>query len=311
MIQAKCIQKFRDKQNKIIGYRLQDINGQTQDVTPEILKKAIFNNQISVVNLTLTSDNRLVDSKEDDNIRKNIDVKTKESIYKYILSMMYNIEKSGILQKTYYYPELVCGESNEMFSGTFNIFIKDTISKSFYTKLQKLVDVAYEECGGDKAWQELNVDYTNDKYVISIGIYSNGAYDDIIKELVIHNICSIPEFGITLYFDGYRKAEITWSTSNNRISFNSEHNIHANMIKYLEKYVDINNSSIREHTRFLRNEDELLSLYSVSLINMDTNNKTRPMWVFGDSEEDVIEQCINNMGTEGNKFEVDCVKLLL
>lgn len=64
MIQAKCIQKFRDKQNKIYGYRLQDINGQVQDVTPENLKVAIKNNQIHVVNLTLTADNRLVDTTE-------------------------------------------------------------------------------------------------------------------------------------------------------------------------------------------------------------------------------------------------------
>lgn len=64
MIQAKCIQKFRDKHNQIYGYRLQDINGQIQDVKPENLKLAIKNNQIHVVNLTLTSDNRLVDTTE-------------------------------------------------------------------------------------------------------------------------------------------------------------------------------------------------------------------------------------------------------
>jgi len=63
MIQAKCIEKFRDEHNKIYGYRLQDINGQTQDVTPSDLKGAILNNQISVINLTLTSDRRLIDKK--------------------------------------------------------------------------------------------------------------------------------------------------------------------------------------------------------------------------------------------------------
>lgn len=64
MIQAKCIQKFRDKTGKIYGYRLIDLNQQTQDVTPENLKKAIIDRQINVINLTLTSDNRLVDSSE-------------------------------------------------------------------------------------------------------------------------------------------------------------------------------------------------------------------------------------------------------
>lgn len=65
MIQAKCIQKFRDKNNHIYGYRLQDINGQTQDFKPENLKQAIINKQINVINLTLTSDMRLVDKSED------------------------------------------------------------------------------------------------------------------------------------------------------------------------------------------------------------------------------------------------------
>lgn len=63
MIQAKCIQKFRDNSGKIYGYRLQDINVQTQDVTPEDLKKAILNKQVDIINLTLTSDGRLVDRK--------------------------------------------------------------------------------------------------------------------------------------------------------------------------------------------------------------------------------------------------------
>lgn len=64
MIQTKCIQKFRDKNNHIYGYRLQDINGKTQDVEPNNLKQAITNKQIHVVNLTLTSDGRLVDTNE-------------------------------------------------------------------------------------------------------------------------------------------------------------------------------------------------------------------------------------------------------
>ena len=65
MIQAKCIQKFRNKQGKIYGYRLMDINQVTQYVTPGDLKKAIKAKQINVVNLTLTSDGRLMDKKSE------------------------------------------------------------------------------------------------------------------------------------------------------------------------------------------------------------------------------------------------------
>ena len=61
MIQALCLQKFRNKNNQIIGYRLQDRNGNTLDVKSEYLKQAIRNNQINVLNLTLTSDNKLID----------------------------------------------------------------------------------------------------------------------------------------------------------------------------------------------------------------------------------------------------------
>lgn len=55
-----------------MGYRLVDLNGQKQNVKPEILKEAIKNGQISVVNLTLTSDNRLVDTSDKRYLRKKI-----------------------------------------------------------------------------------------------------------------------------------------------------------------------------------------------------------------------------------------------
>ena len=61
MIQAICLKKFRNKNNQIIGYKIQDKNGSTLDVKSEYLKQAIRNNQINVLNLTLTSDNKLID----------------------------------------------------------------------------------------------------------------------------------------------------------------------------------------------------------------------------------------------------------
>lgn len=66
MITCKCIEKFRDKNNTIYGYRLVDLNGNTQDVKSENLKQAIKNQQIHVTNLLLTSDNRLVNRKPED-----------------------------------------------------------------------------------------------------------------------------------------------------------------------------------------------------------------------------------------------------
>lgn len=62
--QLKCVDKFRDKNNKIYGYRLLDIYGKTHDMKADVLKHAISKNLIRVTNLTLTSDNRLVDTTE-------------------------------------------------------------------------------------------------------------------------------------------------------------------------------------------------------------------------------------------------------
>ena len=66
MLQAKCIKKFRDKHNKIIGYRLVDTNGNIQDVKAEKLKEVLSTGKLNIVNLTLTKDGRLVNTSEND-----------------------------------------------------------------------------------------------------------------------------------------------------------------------------------------------------------------------------------------------------
>lgn len=60
---VQCIQKQRDKHNHITAYLLQDQKGNKKVMSPVDLKKAIANYQINVINLSLTSDNRLVDTK--------------------------------------------------------------------------------------------------------------------------------------------------------------------------------------------------------------------------------------------------------
>lgn len=61
---VKCINKFRNKYNQITGYRIQDTHGNIKDVTPHQLKRAMSTNKIEVINLTLTSDYRLVDKEQ-------------------------------------------------------------------------------------------------------------------------------------------------------------------------------------------------------------------------------------------------------
>lgn len=56
-----CVEKFRDKNGVIKGYRIKYENGTVQDVKAEELKANIKSGQIEVVNLTLTVDGKLVD----------------------------------------------------------------------------------------------------------------------------------------------------------------------------------------------------------------------------------------------------------
>ena len=62
MIETMCTDKIRDRQNRIIKYMLKDVNGQEQIFDAQQLKGLIVAHKINVRNLTLTSDNRLIDA---------------------------------------------------------------------------------------------------------------------------------------------------------------------------------------------------------------------------------------------------------
>lgn len=63
-IRVKCLDKQRDIHNNITAYLLSDETGKQMAVTPQQLKTAMFNYQVECINLTLTSDGRLVDTSE-------------------------------------------------------------------------------------------------------------------------------------------------------------------------------------------------------------------------------------------------------
>lgn len=63
MINITCLNKLRDKNGIIYGYRIQDKNtGAIKDVSPNQLKNAMALHQCECDNLTLTSDWRLVNT---------------------------------------------------------------------------------------------------------------------------------------------------------------------------------------------------------------------------------------------------------
>lgn len=63
MLLVTCIEKFRNKQNQIIGYRVQDGTGATMDITSKQLKDALISGRAQVTNLTLTKDGKIIDKK--------------------------------------------------------------------------------------------------------------------------------------------------------------------------------------------------------------------------------------------------------
>lgn len=62
MLRVRAIQKYYDEQHILIGYTIQDVNNpdQRRNVTKDVLKQAIINGQCECVNMTLTSDGRLI-----------------------------------------------------------------------------------------------------------------------------------------------------------------------------------------------------------------------------------------------------------
>lgn len=67
MITATCINKIRNKNGVIKGYELQDCNGVRMRFSSEQVKQAIFLQQLTVTNLKLTSDGRLIDNNDSSN----------------------------------------------------------------------------------------------------------------------------------------------------------------------------------------------------------------------------------------------------
>lgn len=71
MLKATVIQVFRKTNNRIYGYRLQDDSGRIKDVSAEQLKDAVNKGLIQLSNYKITSDNRLIKTKEHDSIINN------------------------------------------------------------------------------------------------------------------------------------------------------------------------------------------------------------------------------------------------
>ena len=203
MIQAKCIQKFRDNTGKIYGYRLQDINGKTQDVQPDNLKNAIRNKQINVVNLTLTTDNRLVDTTEKQLQSKALGKapvapakKTAIDSNKYsdVAKALVLLDKE-LLSMGDSYEEIV---ENRTYQACMNLSLYDL--DKYYD------DPEYADCNGDdgeildkilyKAYLKMLNKYTEEIESIIRSWYEHDYYDIFEGNIQYENVSSINKSNI-------------------------------------------------------------------------------------------------------------------
>lgn len=159
--QLKCVDKFRDKNNKIIGYRLLDIYGKTHDTKADALKCAISKNLIRVTNLTLTSDNRLVDTKEKQLQSKQLGTEPQIELDNSILKIAkelchrcnYTLDKNSIDEnsvtinkkndkiETYVYIELSTNNNIEITIGSDDFNFEKTVnSTDAIYKINSLID---------------------------------------------------------------------------------------------------------------------------------------------------------------------------
>lgn len=60
-MKVRCLHKYRNGNNQILGYKIQNTQGETIDVSAEQLKMYMYSKQMDVVNLQLTRDGRLID----------------------------------------------------------------------------------------------------------------------------------------------------------------------------------------------------------------------------------------------------------
>ena len=65
MLELRVIKKLYDNKGKLYAYTIQDTKGNVTNIYSDALKEHIRNRNCIVLNMTLTSDNRLIDKKEE------------------------------------------------------------------------------------------------------------------------------------------------------------------------------------------------------------------------------------------------------
>lgn len=171
MINATCLEKIRGKHNEILEYKIVTRN-KVYFIKPYVLKGLIKNKQIVVDNLTLTSDNRLIDTQK--RIQsKNTKTKSKISLDDVAKAMVF-IDRD-ILGMGDSYPNVV-GDVLLM-AGIDNIDVWEYSDDD--SKLEKIHTQAYKKILDNKK----NI---GEFFTWFVGLHKDENEETILENIVYH-----------------------------------------------------------------------------------------------------------------------------
>ncbi|MBR1453926.1 MAG: hypothetical protein IJ593_04710 [Lachnospiraceae bacterium] len=181
MVDAICLEKIRNKNGTIIAYKIMS-NTDVRVVNAKEIKDAIRNNKINIINLRLTSDNRLVDKGNSDDT---------------ILKISDNVNFSGGTPGTGKKFLALRKRDGRTGVAKFSVSLDgcDNINEILCYELGKLLNVDVCEASKEvynhsNGWiiSLFNYDWINDKLETGESLFGNGR--QFIKSFNIKNLAS-------------------------------------------------------------------------------------------------------------------------
>lgn len=152
IIMAIYTEKYKDKNGRIVGYRIKDTLGRCQDISSKQLKQAMSSNAINILNLKLTVDGRLVDKAVSAHILKdkNLQIVSNNSTLEKASRELTEVAKAllELDTETFYnrnsiidYADYYCNQAGIEFKYTEELH--DNLDEKLYTELRAKIIKAY------------------------------------------------------------------------------------------------------------------------------------------------------------------------
>ena len=199
-IKVKCIDKIKNG-NKIVGYTIQDANGNIVNVKADYLKQAILANKIEVTNLTLTKDNKLINTNTKNTGDKRLSFSEFYSMCNKEL-VRYSSIKPSIVKKSVYVVEQIPVEDYRF--EILDLRSQEIVHKDNALCIQFLIAELISEHPEDLSF----VKHNPDGYMYLADYYNSNDFKNIVNKYTknkdIHPSCRNAEksYGLALIGDG-------------------------------------------------------------------------------------------------------------